>query len=273
MRDSIKRLVAGAALLCSGIGQAAVVPADGQTIYKGAVVNATATWSFSRQLAGALSTAFPGPDVGVYGGAWQEYVYYPALDEFGEPYEYGADVIHAQVSVVTFDDVGVKVEAAASKGGTTLVLPKSTALKMGGGQAQIGELDARLQVDGSVNIYGAINGQALGAASAVSYTGLLFTVQAADVEGPLSFSYQFGGSLQATFNNLALSQAGFSALTQSFGLHPTGLMYTALQFAQPDFGDLTLTVTAIPLIPEPSSGVLMGGGLLCLVALRRRRAT
>lgn len=269
MNAVIKRLILGAAFLCSGVGQAAVVPADGLTFFNGSLLNATATWSFSRNLTYALQT--PGAsDIGVYGGAWKEIIYYPTVDEFGEPDVYARHVVHTPVSTLDVDDATGALRAATASGGTKWVFSKATSIKIAGGQAEIGELDVRFQADGSANIFGSISGQALGATSSVSYTGLLFTVQAGDVEGSISLAGQPGGNLQATLHNLVLSEGGFSALTESFGAHQSGLMYTALKYVQNDFGDLTLNVNAIPAIPEPSTGALLMVGLFCLVGLRRR---
>lgn len=269
MNASIKRLILGAAFLCSGVGQAAVVPADGLTFFNGSLLSAKATWSFSRYLTDALSIP-PGADIGVYGGAWKEIIYYPTVDEFGEPYVYARHVVHSEVSTLDVDDATGALRAATASGGTKWVFSKSNALRIAGGQAEIGELDVRFQADGSANIFGSISGQALGATSSVSYTGLLFTVQASDVEGSISLAGQPGGNQHATLHNLVLSQGGFVALTESFGVNRIGLMYSALQFVRDDFGDLTLQVAAMPAIPEPSTGALLMGGLICLAALRRR---
>ncbi len=269
MNASIKRLLLGAAFLCSGVGQAAVVPADGRTLFNGSVLNATATWSFSRNLTHTLQV--PGsPSIGVYGGAWKEIIYYPTLDEFGEPDVYARHVVHTRGSTLDVDDATGALRAATALGGTKWVFSQGTSPKFAGGQAEIGELDVRFQADGSANIFGSIRGQALGATSSVSYTGLLFTVQAGDVEGSISLVGRPGGHQQATLHNLALSQDGFSALTESFGAHQSSLMYMALKFVQNDFGDLTLNIEAIPSIPEPSTGALLMVGFFCLVAMRRR---
>lgn len=269
MNASIKRLILGAAFLCSGVGQAAVVPADGLTLFNGSVLDATATWSFSRNLTYALQV--PGAsDIGVYGGAWKEIIYYPTLDEFGEPDVYARHVVHTRVSTLDVDDATGALRAATASGGTKWVLPKTVYMGLAGGQAEIGELDVRFQADGSANIFGSISGQMLGAASSVSYTGLLFTVQAGDVEGSISLASRPFGNQQATLHNLALSQDGFNALTESFGVSQASPMYSALKSVQNDFGDLTLNVNAIPVIPEPSTGALLMVGLFCLVAMRRR---
>ena len=269
MTAAIKRLILGAAFLCSGVGQAAVVPIDDLTPFNGSVLNATATWSFSRNLTYALQV--PGAsDIGVHGGAWKEIIFYPTLDEFGEPDVYARHVVHTQVSTLEIDDATGALRVATASGGTKWVFPKKASIGLVGGQAEIGELDVRFQADGSANIFGSISGQMLGATSSVSYTGLLFTVQAGDVEGSISLAGRPAGSLQATLHNLALSQDGFNALRQSFGVSQAGLMYSALQYVQNDFGDLTLNVNAIPVIPEPSTGALLMVGLFCLVGLRSR---
>lgn len=271
MKTSFKDLIVGIALLCAGVGQAAVVLADGTTLYNGTTVSASATWSFSRDLTHALEIP-KGAEVGVYGEAWKETIFYPTLDEFGQPNQYARHVIHAPVSALTTDDASGEVRAAASTGGTTWKVSQTLAAGVVGGQAEIGNLDARYQADGSVNIYGVINGQRLSATSGVSYTGLLFTVQASDVEGSISFAGAPGFYAQTTLHKLALTDEGLDALTRSFGLISASLMHYALRSTQSDFGDLTLSVTSLAPIPEPSAFVLMGCGLFGLVILRRRRS-
>lgn len=276
MKTSIKQLIVGCAMLCAGAAQAAdiTVPTDDSTDFRGAYLTGTTTWRFSDHLSnGLLQVPSPaGATVGVHGGAWQEQEVHPALDEFGEPTEYSIHVIHSEATTLTIDDVSGEVKAVASKGGTTWAFGKSYLVKAAGGRAEIGELDVRFQADGSVDVHGVINGQALGGASGVSYAGLLFTVQASDVEGSLSFANGPSSFQQVTLHRLALSGAGLDALVQSFGLAPSGLMYTALTFVQPDFGSLQVDVRAVVPVPEPSALALMGVGLVGLFVLRRHRS-
>lgn len=272
MKFAYKSIIVAAAFVAAGAANAASVNVvtDGTTVYDGFTVTGTGALSFSTLLMGALNTPNPPVSVSAYGGATLTQGTRTEVDEFGESYTVDYHIVGSSITNLTYDDVTGKVSNVLSVGGAAQSMAKNTAIGASGGQAQVGELDVRFQADGSVNIFGTITGQRLGAATGVSYSGLLFTVAAADVSGATTFN-NVAGDYETTLNNLALSDAGFNALVQSFGLSSSGLGYSALKKATANFGTLNSTIT-VTAVPEPSTYALMGVGLIGLGLMARRRA-
>lgn len=273
MKREFKRLVCGVAFLCAGVAHAAVtsVVADGVTNHGGFKVEASSDWVFSSYLMGTLDTA--GASLVSSNGVDLIQDVRPLVDEFGEPYLESYYTLRSDVSTLTVDGGAGKVVTAQSVGGVTMSTSKSMPLRMGGGWAELGELEVRFQADGSVNVFGVITGrgQPLYASSAVgvSYSGLVFTVKASDVERPATFA-GVAGTQQTILHNLALSTPGLNALATSWGLISTGLMHAALKQAATNFGDLKLTVQ-VSAVPEPSSWALLAVGVLGLGLAGHRR--
>lgn len=278
MKFAFKSIVVAAAFVAAGVANAASVSvvADGTTVQNGFTVTALGELEFSSLLMGALNTPNPPVAVSPYGGATLTEGTRTETDEFGGTTETPYHIVGSKVTGLTYDDVSGKVTNVISIGGAAQSMAKNTAIGASGGQAKVGELDVRFQADGSVNIFGLITGQRLGAATGVNYSGLLFTVSAANVTGATTFQ-NAAGVYETTLNNLALSDAGFNALVQSLGLSSTGLGFSALKQATANFGNLNSTITVVsagvtPAVPEPSTYALMGVGLIGLGLVARRRA-
>jgi hypothetical protein len=92
------------------------------------------------------------------------------------------------------------------------------------------------------------------------------------ITGPTALAGE--GTYNTSFTGLALTTAGFTAISNGLGLYSIGK--TALQGAAADFGQLdsviTVTKAATPNVPEPSTYALMGLGLVGLSLVARRRA-
>lgn len=272
MSFAFKPIVAALAFAATGAAHAANVSidTDGATAQNGILVSATSELQFSHGLMQFLANQPAPAGVNPYGNATltqkdpcADCVYEP--DDIPPPHYF----VGTPVNNLTHDTATGKLLQMVSVDGVQISLDRSLETGAAGGWAKLGELDVQFQVDGSAKIFGQVSGQRLGASSAVNYSGLMFTVAAADVHNATFNSAP--GTHDTTLNNLVLSQPAFQALAASWGLSSTGPSLADWTVAGADFGNLRYSVTVTTAVPEPSTYILMGVGLAGLFLMARRR--
>lgn len=94
----------------------------------------------------------------------------------------------------------------------------------------------------------------------VSYSGILFSTQAAAIARSTSEPLVAGGS--TILMRLQMDTAAFDALARAFNWSDSSLTYASLGAATSNMGSLSLRLSSVPVsVPEPGSLPLMGLGL------------
>ncbi len=290
MKFAMKSIVAAAAFVAVGAASAATVTVSGTDTYKGFTATGTGALTFSDTLVSALNTGKI--TVEAVGSV-------SSID--GTPGAYNAVAVTAPVNKLAIDSTNDQILTAYSSGGARQTAADGTAISCktsagvvyncGNGVATGGNVFVGNFTVDLVNkaIYGDVTGTGLALANNITNSKGTVVVAAhgavtvneigiklfdfTTITGPTALAGE--GTYNTSFTGLALTTAGFTAISNGLGLYSIGK--TALQGAAADFGQLdsviTVTKAAVtPSVPEPSTYALMGLGLVGLSLVARRRA-
>jgi hypothetical protein len=289
MKFAMKSIVAAAAFVAVGAASAATVTVSGTDTYKGFTATGTGALTFSDTLVSALNTGKI--TVEAVGSV-------SSID--GTPGAYNAVAVTAPVNKLAIDNTNDQILTAYSSGGARQTAADGTAISCktsagvvyncGNGVATGGNVFVGNFTVDLVNkaIYGDVTGTGLALANNITNSKGTVVVAAhgavtvneigiklfdfTTITGPTALAGE--GTYNTSFTGLALTTAGFTAISNGLGLYSIGK--TALQGAAADFGQLdsviTVTKAATPNVPEPSTYALMGLGLVGLSLVARRRA-
>ncbi|MFN4264999.1 MAG: PEP-CTERM sorting domain-containing protein [Aquabacterium sp.] len=251
MKFVVKSLVAATAFVMMGAASAAPATVNvGGTLNGLTLVSGTGKLAFSADLLSALDTGkvsvasyAPGVAIG-------------AKDADGFYTEVSATAV---INSLVVDDATNKILSASTAGGATQTSPVLKGVSSGG-SLTVADLNVDLV---NAKIYATVIGG--------NGVGTLSNFHLWDIVNPLpTETYKAGENQVLTqISGLQITSAGFDTFSKSLGLLSLGKGALA---TVADFGTITTTLN-VTAVPEPSTYLLMGLGLVGIAAVSRRRAS
>jgi hypothetical protein len=253
MKFELKHLVAAVAVAAAGAAHADVLTVKNG----GATFQGSGTLTFSSDLLGALDTAKM--DVANYGTISS------VIQKDSDGY-FSTISATAPMQTLSLDDTSLEVLGVGTKGGLTMTAPVLRSVSSGG-SLTVTDITADLTTK---TIYATIIG-ANGVGTLTNFALWNF----ATLTGPTK--YTGPGQYVDDISGLSLTADGFAKFSQSLGLLTLGK--SALQGIT-DYGTihsvinttLVLDGGTTPTVPEPTTYVLMGLGLVGIAFARRKAA-
>jgi hypothetical protein len=246
-----KTLIAASAFAAASLASAASVTVASNTAYNGLSFSGSGALTFSADLLGALDTGKI--TVANYGSATTTV----AKDSDGYYTNVSAA---APITSLTIDSSSMAVLGAATSGGATQTAPVLRSVSSGG-SLTVTDLNVDLA---NKKVYATLIG-----ANGVGTVNNVYLWDIGSITGATSVTG--AGTFTTTLSHLSITTDGFNKFTQALGLLTLGK--SALSGVT-DFGVITSTITAqaVPTgsVPEPSTYVLMGLGLVGMSLVRRR---
>jgi len=267
MTFTLKSIVAAAAFVAAGVASATPVTVTSGGTFNGLTATGSGSFSFSAELLGALDTGKIA--VAGYGAAAA------TVTKDTDGY-YTQATAAAPITALTIESTTGQVLSAQTTGGLTQTAPVLKSVSSGG-SLTVTDLSVDLT---NKRVYATlIGGNGVGTLTnfylfdiqgTPSYdsTGTLLGYDASTaIVGPTVVNG--AGSYSNTFNGLTITTNGLTTFEKSLGLLTLGKSALA---GVDNFGTITSTIVATPVIPEPSTYALMGLGLVGMSLVARRRA-
>ena len=256
MKYAVKQLfVVSAVCLAAGVANAANVVVPAGTTYHGTQFDGSLKLSLSADVLGAFDTT-----------RVQVSAYAPgavAMSKDTDGFYLQASSL-APLNSLTFDSSNNALTAASSKGGMTLTQPILKSVSSGG-SLTITDLDVDVT---HKQVYATlIGGNGVGTVNHLRLLNIASITGGAAEHGFNSNCGFYNDCIfwtpSFTLTGLSMTTEGFNLISQALGMQRIGSLALA---GISDFGTITSTA-----VPEPTTCVLMGMGLVGVIAAGRRR--